>query len=1184
MTKSMGVRIWSQAVNLPTYRVGHPNRNPMFLEKRVYQGSSGRVYPYPVIDRIHDERIQERHRVVFLENRYLKLMVMPGLGGRIQYAYDKTNGYPFIYHNRVIKPALVGLAGPWLSGGIEFNWPQHHRPGTYCPVDHTIVSNADGSMTLWLSELEPMWHLKGTLGITLHPDRALLEITIRLFNPTPLPQSFHLWTNPAVHVNEHYQSVFPPDVQAVYDHGKRDVSSFPIARGEYYKVDYSRGVDISWYKNLPVPTSYMAAKSRYDFIGGYDHGRRAGVLHIADHHVIPGKKQWVWGCGDFGRAWDRNLTDADGPYAELMCGVFADNQPDFSWLEPGEEKEVKQFFLPYQGIGYVRNATTEAAVSLEFKNGKACLGAYATAPCSGTTLRLARGAKLLWKRRANLGPAQPFQAEVRLPKGLAPEELELSVTSATGQLLVAYRPETPQPRPLPAPALAIPEPAKLPSTEALWLAGQHLEQYRHATREPESYYREALARDPGDLRNNNALGLLLLRRGQFAMAAPFFRTAIQTQTRRNPNPPDGEPSYNLGVCLRYLDRTDEAYDAFYKAAWNDAWQHSAFFNLAQLCALRGSLDQALEFADSALARNAHNQKIRHLKIFLLRRLDRKSAAERLAAAALERDPLDFGARYELARLSRGKHREKLVELMGCNAQSYLAIATDYARAGAYPEAIDLLEQFVETCSAPNPEAARFGGKQPLSLSRAQRAAGHAGEPGMPNARPLVFYFLGYYATLAGDSRRAKAHFRSAAAQPPDCCFPNSLESILALEAALRANPQDGRASFYLGNLWYDKRQVAEALSCWERARRLEPSLATVHRNLALVYFNKQNHPARALRAMSRAFALDRSDVRVLFELDLLKKRAGVAPELRLAFLEQHRAVVEEREDLLLEFVTLLNSFGRHQESFEILTRRRFHPWEGGEGKVTGQYVVCLVELAKELLRVLEPIAVVERSRLSQPASVRVFGDEAVSDPADPAQAARAATRLLERARVYPENLGEGKLHGAQENQVLYWLGLAHAQAGDADAAANCWREAAMGMKQPTPAVYYNDQNPETIFYQGLALRELGKSAAASGRFKNLVTFGREHLHDQIEIDYFAVSLPEFMVFDDDLNRRNQVNCRYLLGLGLLGLGRIAEARSEFRKVLALEPAHQGTLVHVRMLSCFQNRAHLRGLAERKPKR
>ena len=121
MNTGDAVRIWAADVLIPTYLVGEPNRNPMFLDKRVYQGSSGRVYPYAVIDKLSDEKTEERHHVVFLENEYLKLMVMPEFGGRIQCAYDKTNDYSFIYHNHVIKPALVGLAGPWLSGGIEFN-------------------------------------------------------------------------------------------------------------------------------------------------------------------------------------------------------------------------------------------------------------------------------------------------------------------------------------------------------------------------------------------------------------------------------------------------------------------------------------------------------------------------------------------------------------------------------------------------------------------------------------------------------------------------------------------------------------------------------------------------------------------------------------------------------------------------------------------------------------------------------------------------------------------------------------------------------------------------------------------------------------------------------------------------------------------------------------------------------
>jgi tetratricopeptide (TPR) repeat protein len=1174
MRQQSTVRIWAEDVVIPTYLVGDPNRNPMFLEKRVYQGSSGRVYPYPVIDHICDETVQEKHRVVFLENQYLKLMVMPGFGGRIQYAYDKTNNYPFIYHNHIIKPALVGLAGPWLSGGIEFNWPQHHRPGTYCPVDYTISENPDGSHTLWLSEIEPMWHLKGTLGLTLFPGRALLEINIRLFNPTPLPQSFHLWTNPAVHVNDYYQSVFPPDVQAVYDHGKRDVSAFPIARGEYYKVDYSRGVDISWYKNLPVPTSFMAAKSDYNFIGGYDHHQQAGVLHVADHHFIPGKKQWVWGCGDFGLAWDRNLTDQDGPYAELMCGVFADNQPDFSWLHPFEEKEVKQFFLPYKAIGYVRNATIHAAVSLELAGGKAKVGAYATALRSNAAVRLSRSGKVLWQQQVDLGPEAPFLTDVPLPKNCKLHDLRLEVWSKEGESLVAYTPEPNQVEAIPQPAQPIPEPVKVANNEALFLAGLHLEQYRHATREPEDYYREALRRAPGDLRANHALGLLLLRRGQFAKAEPFFRAAIQAQTRHNPNPRDGEPHYHLGVCLRYLGRLSEAGAAFCKAAWNAAWQDCAFFQLAQLAALgvpasagphsawsqaqRGALLDALDFVERALARNAHNQKATHLKILLLRKLGRAQEALQLADAALARDPLDFGARNERALLLADQNRQAehmaLLGLMRDNGHTYLEIAADYAHAGAYSEAIELLQHALRASNH-------------ASLAP-QRAPGHLGPVGAPNPRPMMFYFMGQYAALQGDLKAATGHFKAAAAQPPDRCFPNSLDSQLALQTALKLNPRDARAAFYLGNLWYDKRQAAETTALWERSQRADRTFPTVHRNLALVYFNKQQEPAKALHAMERAFALDPADARVLFELDLLKKRVGVPPGKRLAFLARHRPIVDEREDLLLEYVTLLNFFGRHEEALAIMVGRKFHPWEGGEGKVTGQYVLSLLEMAKALL--LANAGPLPRKPSEHHSSSRAGVLPLLLGRRGPGRGGRRALDLLERARTYPPNLSEGKLHGAQENQLLYWLGVAHDTLGEREAAERCWKEAATGMKVPSPAVYYNDQNPDTIFYQGLALLKLGRRAAAKQRFETLVRFGRQHLHDHITIDYFAVSLPEFLVFDDDLDRRNQINCRYLVALGLFGLGRRRQAFQELASVLRLDPAHLPAQMHLRTLTGLED--------------
>jgi hypothetical protein len=587
MKTETSVRVWEEDVTIPTYGVGAPNKNPMFLEKRVYQGSSGAVYPYPVIDHIDDEKRDATWRAVYLENAYLKIMVLPALGGRVQMAQDKTNGYHFVYHNRVIKPALVGLAGPWISGGIEFNWPQHHRPSTYLPTEYTIEEHADGSRTLWVAEIERMSRMKGTIGFTLYPGTAVLELRVRLFNRTDVPQTFLWWANPAVAVNDDYQSVFPPDVHAVMDHGKRDVSRFPIATGTYYKVDYSAGVDISRYRNIPVPTSYMAYHSDFDFVGGYDHAKKAGLLHVANHHVSPGKKQWTWGNGDFGRAWDRQLTDEDGPYFELMCGVYTDNQPDFSWLMPGEEKSFTQVFMPYKEIGVVKNASAEGAISLEVADGVATVGAYATTPQAAWKLRLTRNGETVGEWTANLSPEKTLLEQVEVGAGIRPECLRLDLLDADGREVLSYRPAPEGIEPIPDPARPAEPPEEIDSTEELYLTGLHLEQYRHATCDPEAYYREALRRVPDDIRNNNALGMLLFRRGQFSEAEAHFRAAIKTLTKRNPNPYDGEPFHNLGLALMMQGRFDEAFAAFYKATWNAAWQDAAFFQLARLAARAG---------------------------------------------------------------------------------------------------------------------------------------------------------------------------------------------------------------------------------------------------------------------------------------------------------------------------------------------------------------------------------------------------------------------------------------------------------------------------------------------------------------------------------------------------------------------------------------------------------------------
>ena len=1094
------VRAWEEPVVIPTYEVGAPEKNPMFLEKRVYQGSSGVVYPHAVIEKIYDEKKNKTYRALYLENEYLKIMILPELGGRIQMAYDKVKQRHFVYYNQVIKPALVGLTGPWISGGIEFNWPQHHRPSTFEPVDFTITEQADGSKTVWLNEVERMFRTKGLAGITLYPGKAYIEITGKLYNRTPFPQTFLWWANPAVKVNEHYQSIFPPDVDAVFDHGKRDVSAFPIARGVYYKVDYAPGTDISRYSNIPVPTSYMAVSSRYNFIGGYEHDTGGGLLHVADHHIAPGKKQWTWGHGEFGQAWDRNLTDEDGPYIELMTGVYTDNQPDFSWIQPYEEKSFVQYFMPYQEVGAVKNASKDAVLKVEVSGMEVLLKLYVTGKFPELEVSIRVGEQILYRDVIASAPESPYTRNVALKAPVAEEELLVTVTDlAAHRQLVKYSkgPSPDEKIPFPAePAIA---PEKIESTEELFLTGSHLEQYRHATYLPTDYYNEALKRTPGDIRNNNAMGLWYLRRGQPEKAEPYFRTAIATLTKRNPNPYDGEPYYNLGWALKMQGQHEEAFEAFYKSVWNDGWQHAGYLNLARQAVLMGDLDSACELIDRSLIKNYHSHSARHARVFILRKLNRTQAAAALIEESLSLDPFNFGCLFEKYLLLKERPEASAAFLLQLRQLSrdwdhnFIEYAFDYAHAGLFVEAGDLLSLY------------------------------EAGNP----ANTMVKYYQGWFAFQAGRVEEAKAFF-SAAALSADFVFPNRIEDVPVFKTAIELNPVDAKAWYYLGNFWYDKRQYAEAIACWEGSIRIDDGFPTAHRNLSLAYYNKLNDPHKALQALETAFSLDPTDARVLMELDQLYKKMNKGHRERLKLLEEHIDLVQKRDDLYLERVTLYNQLGKHAKAKQLIAAYQFHPWEGGEGKVVGQYLICHLELAKDAI-------------------ANEKFDEAI--------------QLLQAAENYPPNLGEGKLTGVQENDIHYWLGLAFGLSGDQDKAAWHYRQATCGISEPAQAIFYNDPQPDKIVYQGLSWIKLGDRQKATAIFQRLIEFGRAHLDDHISIDYFAVSLPDLLVFDADLDLMNRIHCLYLMALGNLGLGsRHADRANDLlNEVLQLDNNHQGAL-------------------------
>jgi tetratricopeptide (TPR) repeat protein len=684
-------------------------------------------------------------------------------------------------------------------------------------------------------------------------------------------------------------------------------------------------------------------------------------------------------------------------------------------------------------------------------------------------------------------PLNPYKKSVSVQKS-KPEELSFTVHNAKGDILVQYQKEKTEIKAVPDPAKPALDPEEITSVEQLFLTGLHLEQYRHATYNPLDYYFEGLKREPNDVRCNNAVGLLMMRRGQFEKAESYFRTAIATLIERNPNPYDGEPYYNLGFCLKMQNKNQEAYKALFKATWNAAWQDASYFVLAQIDSIKGEWNEALERVESGLIRNWHNHKARQLKASILRKLNRRDEALSWIEDSLKIDSFNMGCHFEKYLLTNDKTvLDEMKTIMRQWSHGYIEYALDFAGAGLYEEAIELLESCV------NHDEQDY---------------------------PMVYYAFGYFNfCMNSDKIKALQWYKKAVQLPSEKCFPNRIEEVNMLKNVMELNPLDGKAPYYLGNFWYAFRQYDDAIECWETSVKIDNQFPTVLRNLALAYYNKRNYKKTAQQLLERAFELDKTDSRILMELDQLYKKVGILPEKRLKILNQYSDLVEERDDLCIERITLYNQIGEYKMAKDLISQRKFHPWEGGEGKVTGQYTYCRVELAK--------IAIIEKQF-----------EEALA--------------LLKETEVYPHNLGEGKLANAEENEIDYYKGLAYKGLGDQKNAEINFAKATQGSSEPVQAFFYNDQQPDKIFYQGLAWRELREEDKALSRFNKLIAHGEKHLLEKCRIDYFAVSLPDLVIWDDDLNDRNKVHCYYVMALGHSGLGNDVESEKYYDKIKELD--------------------------------
>jgi len=815
--------------------------------------------------------------------------VLPEIGGRLHGAQDKTNGYQFLYDQKVIKPGLIGLTGAWISGGVEWNFPDGHRPSGFRDTDWKLVENPDSSKTIWVGEIDRITGMRWSVGITLHPGRNWVETKVRLFNCTPLVHRFQYWATSAVRATYNYQAVIPGELMT--GHGKHEFFHWPV----------NNGVDLSYWKNIPKASSFFAVESESDYFGGYSPEEQAGMVHVADHYIVRGKKLWTWGTAPAGRLWEKILTDGDLPYFEPQAGGYSDNQPDLHWIMPGETKVFSHFWFPTRDIGVFDYANLEGSLNLDLKKGKALFGWSPTGVNKNAVVIMTYGNREIFRHTVDADPATPFLGEAKVRGNADIYQLRMTVLSSTGDTLLTFRHPVPTNPPLPEPAPPLPAPDEIDSQDSLFVIGEHFNKF-HDPERAKLYYREALERDNGDLRSNTALGEMFLKDGLFSRALEFFNRSIER------DPAFYKAWYFKGLTQLWLGDIKGAEKSLNRSSYSLAWYAAAHLELAQLAASQNKWSSALEHIERSIHGNGDNSRAYAVKALILNRLGRYDEALETVTSIQSIDPLDFfSLAQRLMTLKKSGTGEEeinraekaLLELTRRDSENHIELALRFARCGSFKEAAYILNMLT-------------------------------GESGTTTVSPLVYYYQAYYMHLTGDENGSDALRRKASEVSAKYCFPNRLESFPVLKWALTRDPLDARAHYLLGNLLKSRSRSAEAVSQWEKSVVLNPLNAVAYRNLGLIY-HEEGKLQKAKEAYMAALKANPAAGLVIVELGRLNRELKIPYEKQIAFFENNINTVSRYNQALTQLIELYVLTHDYKNALKWLTTHHFKSWEGRYG-------------------------------------------------------------------------------------------------------------------------------------------------------------------------------------------------------------------------------------------------------------
>ena len=1101
------VTVKEEPTSIPTYLVGNPELDPYFFTGRTYQGAAGHVYPYPIYDILTDDRVDRDYNYITLENEYTEIGVLPEIGGRIFSAVDKENGYNFFYRQHVIRPALIGMIGSWISGGVEWNIPHHHRASSTLNAGYQITENEDGSKTVWIGETELRQRLKWDIALTLYPGKSYVEAKFIMQNRTPLMQSFLYWANVSVHANDNYQVQFPPQTVFGTTHSKTQYSDWPNTAA----AGADEAWDTSWWKNWAGNNSTFAVNYTDDFLSGYDFGADAGTIHFANHHVVPGKKFFLWGTES---VWNEMLTEEDGAYLELMVGTLSDNQPDYSWIGPNEVRVSTQYWYPIKGIGGAKEATLEAAVNLErTAPAQMMVGFNVTSKQDNAKIIVKAGDKVVCEKVVSLTPDTPWKQVFDIPSAVEDKDLFAGIYDSKGVELVSYSPFQKEDIERPHPADRPGTPEEYESVEELLLAGQRLEEFHNARVSPLPYYEEALKRDPQNSRTNVNLGIYYARQSRWEKAEGYLQTAYQRLTGLHympevdktgiiyhTNPKDGEMLYYLGVVSQALGKEKEAESFYWKSAWYPGFQSPSYSALAQIYWRQGKTAKAIDAIENAIDLSGKSTVSKFYKSYFLSSTGKIAEAKALLNENISFDPVDWLSRIELARLNNDKKAlADIIDHMGIPLQEVIEATTYYNNIGAYKEAVELLDYVMANC----PEYA----STPMQKE--------AVEPFTKS--PLLNYMAGYYTHKAGDEAKALEYYTKAAAMSSDYCFPSRVEEKAMLEDVIALNPSDYKAHYYLGNLLYYYEQKDEAIAEWTASTQVYPNFGLAYRNLGFATDKYLGDKSAAADWYRKAVAVDNTDPKYFQELDILEEALKVPSAQRLARMDKNKKTIFKSDDATSRLVYLYVDNGKYKQALDILNTRHFRVWEGGQTVYT-QFVDA---------HLLNGLGLLSKK-----------------------QNAKALEDFL-AAGTFPQNLETNELStGPTVAKVAYHQGLAYKALGKTDEAKAAF-ERCVATAAGTGRGMRGQSAEEGKFYLAMSQKELGLASDCAQTLKDL----QQYVDDQNAQDGNTVVDIYSKFGEDGSSDAIKASTMYIQGLVNLANGKKAEAKENFASSLKLNPSN-----------------------------